>query len=137
MNETLASCHCLNLRWVTCRTIALYDKYLGPIGITIQQYSILRYISNLSPVTVTDLASFLKFERSTISRNVKILTDKQLVTYTNPKGRAKQLELTEMGKNIISAADMEWDKAQKEFADKLGPDRMQQWNELLTCLLEK
>ena len=42
-----------------------------------------------------------------------------------------------MGKNIISAADMEWDKAQKEFADKLGPDRMQQWNELLTCLLEK
>ena len=68
---------------------------------------------------------------------IKVLTDKGLVTYTNPKGRAKQLELTEMGKDILCAANIEWDKAQKEFADKLGPDRMQQWNELLTCLLEK
>lgn len=87
-------------------------------------------------MTVTDLAAILQFERSTISRNIKVLTDKGLVTYTNPKGRAKQLELTEMGKDILCAANIEWDKAQKEFADKLGPERMEQWNELLTCLLE-
>ena len=136
MNKNLSECNCLYLRWVTCRTIALYNKYLTPIGITVQQYAILKNIINSSPVTVTDLAAILQFERSTISRNIKVLTDKGLVTYTNPKGRAKQLELTEMGKDILCAANIEWDKAQKEFADKLGPERMEQWNELLTCLLE-
>ncbi|MDO4536395.1 MAG: MarR family winged helix-turn-helix transcriptional regulator [Clostridium perfringens] len=136
MEKTLSACNCLNLRWITSSTIALYDKYFTPIGITVQQYTILKYILNLSPITVTDLATILKFERSTISRNIKVLTDRKLVTYTNPKGRGKQLELTAMGKDILSAANIEWDKAQKEFADKLGPERMQQWNELLTCLLE-
>ena len=136
MEKTLSVCNCLNLRWVTSSTVALYDKYLRPIGITVQQYTILRHISDLSPITVTDLAVALQFERSTISRNIKILTDRQLVTYTNPKGRGKQLELTTMGKDILFAANIEWDKAQKEFADKLGPERMEQWNELLTCLLE-
>lgn len=136
MEKTLSVCNCLNLRWVTSSTVALYDKYLRPIGITVQQYTILRHISDLSPITVTDLAVILQFERSTISRNIKVLTDRQLVTYTNPKGRGKQLELTTMGKDILSAANIEWDKAQKEFADKLGPERMEQWNELLTCLLE-
>ena len=136
MEKTLSVCNCLNLRWVTSSTVALYDKYLRPIGITVQQYTILRHISDLSPITVTDLAVALQFERSTISRNIKILTDRKLVTYTNPKGRGKQLELTTMGKEILLAANIEWDKAQKEFADKLGPERMEQWNELLTCLLE-
>lgn len=101
-----------------------------------QQYTILRYISNLPSITVTDLAVTLQFERSTISRNIKVLTDRKLVTYSNPKGRGKQLELTEMGNDILANATIEWDKAQKEFADKLGPERMEQWNELLTCMLE-
>ena len=136
MEKALSVCNCLNLRWVTSSTVALYDKYLRPIGITVQQYTILRHISDLSPITVTDLAVALQFERSTISRNIKILTDRQLVTYTNPKGRGKQLELTKMGRDILSDANIEWNKAQKEFADKLGPERMEQWNELLTCLLE-
>ncbi|MDO5558638.1 MAG: MarR family winged helix-turn-helix transcriptional regulator [Oscillospiraceae bacterium] len=137
MKKTLSECNCLYLRWITSRTIGMYDKYLAPIGITVQQYTILRHISSLSPITVTDLAAILQFERSTISRNIKVLTDKQLVTYTNLKGRAKQLELTEVGEEILSAANIGWDKAQKEFADKLGTERMKQWNELLTCLLEE
>lgn len=136
MDKTLSVCNCLNLRWITNSTIALYDKYFAPIGITVQQYTILRYIFNLSPITVTDLATILKFERSTISRNIKVLTDRQLVTYTNPKGRAKQLELTKMGNDILCVANIEWSKAQEEFSNKLGPERMKQWNELLTCLLE-
>lgn len=133
----LAECHCLNLRWVASRTIGLYDQFLEPVGITIQQYAILKHVAHLSPITVTDLAKHLQLDRTTLSRNIKILADKQFVTYTIPKGRGKQLTLTELGKEILALADTEWAKAQQQFSDKLGAERLQQWNELLTCLLQE
>jgi hypothetical protein len=34
-------------------------------------------------------------------------------------------------------ANVEWEKAQQAFADKLGPERLNQWNALLACLLEE
>ena len=134
-SRSIAECHCLNLRWITYRTIGLYDKFLEPVGITVQQYSVLKSITNLSPITLTDLAVKLQLDRTTLSRNVKILSDRQFVAYTIPKGRGKQLALTELGKKTMSLANVEWEKAQQEFADKLGPERLNQWNELLTCLL--
>jgi DNA-binding MarR family transcriptional regulator len=133
---SLAECHCLNVRWLTSRTIAIYDTYLKPVGITIQQYSILRSIIRTSPITVTDLAVKLQLDRTTLSRNVKILEDLRFVTHTIAKGRGKQLALTESGKETLRLAGVEWAKAQKQFADTLGPERLRQWNELLACLLK-
>lgn len=133
----LSECHCLNLRWVTSQTIALYDKYLKEVEITVQQYSILKNIYYLSPITVTDLSYKLKLDRTTLSRNVKILVDKNFVKYTIPKGRGKLLELTIHGEEKLSLANIQWEKAQKIFVDKLGADRLQEWNELISCLLEE
>lgn len=133
----LVSCHCLNLRWASYHTIEMYDKYLVPAGITIKQYALLKMTAELSPITVTDLATHMNLERSTLSRNIKVLTDKQYISFTIPRGRGKQLELTSLGIDILSKADIEWNKAQKHFEEKLGTERMKQWNEILTCLLEE
>lgn len=125
------------LRGATLRIVELYDQYLTPTGVTARQFSVLRFIAMNSPITVTDLAAHMKLERSTLSRNIKLLTEKGYLTYTTLKGRGKRLELTDYGAETFAKASKEWEKAQQKFENKLGDTQFRQWNEIITCLLNE
>lgn len=135
--ETLSPCHCMNIRRAALRVTELYDRCVQPAGITVQQFSLLRHIDALAPVTVTDLARVFLLDRTTLSRNIKTLEKRGLVADRSQGGRGKQLILTEQGQQTLAQAEALWDQAQAAFAQKLGPEQLDQWNELLERLLEK
>lgn len=118
--EFANKCYCLNLRQVTAGVIRLYDMHLADAGITIQQFSILEFIRGMSPVSVTDLASAMKLDRTTLSRNLKILKSADLINDVEAEGRRRQVVLSEHGKETLLKAEKLWDKAQSEFETIFG-----------------
>jgi len=78
-------------------------------------------IETSAAATVTDLAEILAMDRTTMTRNLKLLRDRGLV-------QGKRIALTDKGRRKAAVALPLWEKAQAEILDGLGRQR---WTALL------
>lgn len=130
-------CHCFMLRNMTSLIKKKYNQYFENIGITNEQFTILEFLKNLEPISVTDLSIAIKLDRTTLSRNLKILKNKKLIIDEISFGRSKKLNLSEEGKIVIDRAEKKWNKAQKEIEDIIGLEKLEIIRESLKILEEK
>lgn len=59
-------CHCIVLRKASRRVSSYYDEALAPLGVNIAQFSLLRNIDRMAPVSLTDLGMRVELDRSTV-----------------------------------------------------------------------
>ncbi|MBM6702624.1 MULTISPECIES: MarR family winged helix-turn-helix transcriptional regulator [Megasphaera] len=131
----LRQCHCFNLRQVTLAVTALYDKYLQEAGITAQQYSILWHSKELGPLSITELASAMNLDRTTLSRNITLLTKRGLLETLPSTGRRRLVQLTGQGQAVFAQAYESWQQAQQQLESRLGKKQMSQLEDLLAQLM--
>jgi Transcriptional regulators len=106
-------CHCIALRKASRRLTAIYDAALAPFGVNITQFSELRRIRRLQPVSLTDLANELELDRSTVGRNAKVLQRMGMVkTVEADDRRESALVLTEKARALLDEAAPVWDEVQ-------------------------
>lgn len=99
----------------------IYDKFLKPAGINVSQFAMLITIRKHSPVTITKLAEEAVLERTTCTRNLKILKEKGLVHLKHEADRRKKaVELTALGHSTLKAAIPYWKEAQKFMFSEIG-----------------
>lgn len=129
----MSKCYCATLRAATRKINAIYDDVLTPVGINIGQYSMLSWINSLQQVSLTDLGRRMDLERSTVSRNIKVLESSGFVHLA--KGEADRREiiatLTDRGRDVFERAIPLWKQGQKEVEDHLGPVRITALQEIL------
>jgi DNA-binding MarR family transcriptional regulator len=114
---------------------SLYDDALQPIGINLAQFSLLRHIERDEPISMTELGRKIELERSTVSRNVKVLEGMGLVeTGSGKDQREAVVELTENGRRILEDGAPLWQGAQDRIEARLGTDAAAQLKELLQTL---
>ena len=77
--NALSNCTCLNLRKAARAVTQTYDKVLRPSGLRSTQFSLLFVIAKLQPVGIKDLAKELVMDRTTLGRNLKVLSDRGLL----------------------------------------------------------
>ena len=107
------TCHCIALRKASRRLTAIYDVAMAPFGITITQFSELRRIRPLQPVSLSELAEKLELDRSTIGRNVKVLQRLELVEAVDGEDRRQNtLRLTERALTLLQDAEPAWQDVQ-------------------------
>ncbi len=129
-----SECNCLNIRRASQALTDVYDEIMAPSGLKLGQFSLLKHINRLGPVSVSDLALSIRLDRTTLVRNLKSLEEKGLVTDTAPeRSRNRQLQLTELGYGTYRAAEKLWLVAQNFVEQYLGKED----TELLTELLSK
>jgi DNA-binding MarR family transcriptional regulator len=92
----------------------IYDDALRPFGLTIAQGNLLVAIGNLGPTTAAVIGRRLDLEKSTVSRNLKLLADKGWIT------RGRDIELTAGGRKLIERTFPVWEAAQDEVKARLG-----------------
>lgn len=127
-------CNCLNLRRASTAITKIYDEKLTPSGLSVSQYSLLRHILLLGPVSVSDLAVKIKLDRTTLVRNLKPLESAGFIADLSQKNaRNRQLQLTEKGIEKYKEADQLWNDAQAFVEQNLGKENI----EVLTSLLSK
>ena len=79
--DLLENCTCFNLRKAARAVTQAYDEALKLQGLRATQISILAMLSELGPVTMTNLADQLVMDRTTLTRNLKPLLSDNLVCF--------------------------------------------------------
>lgn len=129
------TCHCILLRKASRKVSSYYDEALAPLGINIGQFSLLRNINRMAPVSLTDLGVRVELDRSTVGRNTKILERMGLVAIGHGKDqREAMLTITDKGHAILKEGAPLWDGVQDDIEARLGPDKTEQLRELLAAL---
>lgn len=132
-DKKASPCNCLNMRRASQAITEVYDEFLEPSGLKIGQFSLIKYIENLGPVSVSDLALKMRLDRTTLVRNIKPLEERGLVTDISAEGtRNRQLKLTDKGVEAYKCAEELWGKAQSYFEEYLGRDNIDTFTELLS-----
>ena len=128
-------CHCANLRHATRMVTQYYDRMLAPSGLKSTQYSLLRYVEQLEPVNMTELAKHMCLDRTTLVRNAKPLeTQCLLVSASGSDLRTHELRLTEQGREVLKEATVRWQEAQEHLEAFLGRPELENFLGLLEKL---
>ncbi|MEN8374625.1 MAG: MarR family winged helix-turn-helix transcriptional regulator [Gemmatimonadota bacterium] len=115
-------CACSALRQATRAVSRHYEACLAPAGVTVTQYSILRYLQREGASPLRRVADALELERTSLYRAMATLERDGLVeSRVDPEdARVKQAELTETGGRKILETLPHWRRAQESFLAAVG-----------------
>ncbi|XGV96202.1 MAG: MarR family winged helix-turn-helix transcriptional regulator [Leptolyngbya sp. BL-A-14] len=129
-----ATCMGLHVRRASRIVTQLYDVAFRPVGLVQTQFTLLTAIHLLEPVPITQLAQELFTDQTTITRNIKLLEKRGLVTFTPGNDRRIKLaSLTVEGQAVLEQALPLWDQAQADVRQHFGQEK---WQTLLSLLAE-
>lgn len=91
------------------------------------------------PRRPTELAARLGMERSTVSRNLALMTHHGLVetTETSPTGRSLRVTVTATGRRALAEAEQAWRSAQVDVENAIGPTAAGEMDGWLAGLAER
>lgn len=123
IQEIGATCVLMRTRLIARVVTALHDDALHAHGIGAAQFVLLVVIGKLQPASRADIGRFHRQDRSTLSRNLKVIIaagwaqeDPAVV-----QGRARPIVLTAAGRELLVEATPAWRRAQAEAKAVLGP----------------
>jgi DNA-binding MarR family transcriptional regulator len=119
--EIANGCLAARLRLLNRLVTKLYDDALRPHGIRVSQLNILIVIAVGGPLRGVDVARRLRLDTSTLSRDLERLVKRGWVRSSPGVGRAQQLEVTAVGRELLARVLEDWRKAQRQARDLLSP----------------
>jgi DNA-binding MarR family transcriptional regulator len=114
-------CAASRLRALNRLISSLYNEALGPSGLTISQFSILTAIIKMEPVSPSRIGSVLGLEKSTLSRNLKLLLRNRWIE-RHASGRKLRIAITRAGKQVYGKGVPHWEAAQRKALAILGAE---------------
>ncbi|NDK39309.1 MarR family transcriptional regulator [Pseudoxanthomonas gei] len=115
-------CTCFRLRRAARQVSQVYDRELAAIGLSLNEYSILRHAQRGSRL-LGELAESLGMERTTLTRNLRpLLAAGWLQEDRGEDGRQRLISLTASGKAQLAIARPHWKRAQKRIDTSFGSE---------------
>jgi DNA-binding MarR family transcriptional regulator len=114
-------CACSRTRRASRSLTNFYDDALSPVGLKITQFSVLRTIDRMGPVSISALAAEMALDRSTLGRNLGILEREGLLTLEAGRDlRERTVQLAARAHEVLAQAIPYWEKAQARIRRLLG-----------------
>lgn len=127
-------CACFNVRKVSRQLGQLYDRALEPSGLKNTQFTLLAVASEAGPVSITELSHLLDLDRTTLTRNLRIMEREGLVVVASGEdARSKTITVSAKGRSRLQEATPQWRSAQTKILKRFGRDR---WGSLRAELQE-
>lgn len=115
-----------------------YDGHLAGSGLKGSQLALLTSIKFLQPVRPSDLATQLHLDNSTITRTLRTMRERDLVScLPEVDERSRLIELTEAGQLALTRARRHWRQAQSTMAEQMGASDINELHELMDRFTEK
>jgi DNA-binding MarR family transcriptional regulator len=119
-----ATCAGFNLRRAARAVTQHFDHALAPIGLRTTQFTLLGALALGGPVSTNQLALALVMDRTTLTRNLRLLRQAGLVEAQPERaGREVLFILTERGRERLARAVPVWQAAQDGIVDAYGEAR--------------
>lgn len=129
--ETL--CSCLALREAARHVTRFYDEALAPVGLGVNQFSVLAKLAEFGPSSLQELARILVMDRSTLGHLLRPLERRGLVRIAAAEGDRRQrlIVLTDDGAELFQEARPLWRGAEQRFQRAFGAARAADLRRLL------
>ena len=119
-------CMCFNIRKSTRLITTYYDRIIGAAGIKTTQLSLLMTLLLREKANISQLANMLGMDRTTLSRNVRLLEQKGLISVSTGEDKREQcVDITDKGREVLDIAIPLWEKAQAEVKGQFGEEWVQ------------
>jgi DNA-binding MarR family transcriptional regulator len=119
--EIASECVGVQVRMLNRAMSRIYDDVLRPHGVKFSQLNILTVVALRGPIQPVEVARILSLEKSTLSRNLRILEDRGWVeSHSGESGNTLQLRLTAAGRRLLKSAAPAWREAQEIVTAALG-----------------
>jgi DNA-binding MarR family transcriptional regulator len=120
------TCACDQLRRVTRGVTQVYDNAVVPSGLKITQLPIFVGLASEGDLPLTVLADALALDRTTLTRNLKVLEDRGLIrTYEHADdARVRMVSMTLDGSAMLTQALERWARVQEFVEDRFGRERL-------------
>ena len=124
--EVRRLCACDQLRRVTRGVTQIYDNAVMPSGLRITQLPIFVGLASEGDLPLTALADALALDRTTLTRNLKVLEDRGLIdTYEHPDdARVRMVAITLAGSAMLTTALERWVQVQAFVEERFGRERL-------------
>ncbi len=119
--EIASECLAVRLRMLSRLVTNVYEDALRPFGVRVSQMNILVAIAAMGPVQGVDLANRLGLDPSTLSRDLERMLAHGWVSATAGRGRARKLEATDAGRELLAGILPAWRLAQEQARRLLTP----------------
>jgi DNA-binding MarR family transcriptional regulator len=117
-------CTCFNVRRASRAVTQFYDDIMVTSGIKATQFTMLGAVALMGPASVSRLAEHLALDRTTLTRNLKVLAEQGLITISAGEDRRERVvKLSGDGQDAIARATPVWREAQDTLIDRFGEDR--------------
>ena len=127
-------CACFNSRKAARAVTRFYDHMLAPSGLKATQLTMLGAISISGTARMSELASLLALDKTTLTRNLRRLqADGLIAIATGADRRARVVALTHTGTDALERALPLWREAQRRMVEHMGQER---WRRLVADLAE-
>ena len=132
-----SSCVSFNIRKAARAVTQLYDERMRPFGLRSTQLPILGKTLILEPVTVTRLAKVTVTDRTTLTRNLRLLEKQGLIQVDmGSDRREREVRLTDRGREVLARVYPIWREVQAEVAKRFGSARLARLLSELSALVE-
>jgi DNA-binding MarR family transcriptional regulator len=121
-----AMCACDRLRRSARGMTQVYDAGMGSAGLKVTQMPILVALGAGGDQPVTALAEVLGLDRTTLTRNLRLLEERGLAS-TRPHeddARVRMVSITPAGAQELSAALARWEQVQARVEERFGAERL-------------
>ncbi|MBK8100576.1 MAG: winged helix-turn-helix transcriptional regulator [Planctomycetes bacterium] len=108
-------CFCGALLVAARSVTRLYNEELRSEGIEVTQFSILMLLKALGPVPLGALGERLAVDKTTISRNIRVLSGTRGTLTAARTHESEWLSLTGAGGPLLDRVRPRWDRAQKRM----------------------
>ena len=117
------NCLCFNLRKIARLTTQIYTQHLKSVGLEGTQFTLLAALKGKPGINMSELATFLGMDRTTLPRSLKLIEKQGLVNIqVGQDRRQKVLFLSPAGQKKFEEAFPIWREAQQMVIQKLGMD---------------
>lgn len=112
-----------------------FDEAFRSLGINNWQFSVLVALKQVRSPTIGELAEGLGMDRTTLTKNLKPLSRRDLLRVSTDEqdARARRITLTAAGEDILARAGEDWHQAQRAVTAGIPPEELAQ----LTFSLER
>jgi len=118
-------CTNLKLRQLSRAVTRHYDAYVAPTGLKNTQYSLLSHVVLLGPIRPSALASRMRLDASTLTRNLQPLVAQGWIQMgPGDDARSRLVAATEAGRDKRAEGQRAWKQAQLALNARLGPERV-------------
>ena len=114
-------CLCSAYRRATRALTQHFESQFRGSGLRATQFTVLSTLAQTGPIPSTRLARHLGMERTTLTRNLKPLEDRNLLTISEGRdARVRQIAITKEGSALALKLLPQWQKAQKSAGQILA-----------------